>query len=233
MESRVKDGNYYVVQSFMVKDLKLKGLEKDVYAIIYGFSQAGQKFDGSLQYLADWTMSTKQGIIKVLKSLQEKDLINKEEEYKNSVKFVKYYATEFNRSIKQDLMVGIKQSLLNNIDKNNIINNKEYIVVLDYLNEKVGSNFKPIETHLKLIKARMQDYTEQDLKNVIDKKVKEWKGTEMQQYLRPKTLFNATNFENYVNCLDKINNQQGNFIHNKYTKDKISSLISDLDNTEV
>lgn len=118
----------------------------------------------------------------------------------------------------------------------NIINNKDnnkYIVVLEYLNEKTGANFRPIDTNLKLIKARMQDYTEQDLKNVIDKKVKEWKGTEMQQYLRPKTLFNATNFENYVNCLDKINNNQGNFIHNNYTKDKISSLISDLDNTEV
>lgn len=118
----------------------------------------------------------------------------------------------------------------------NIINNKDnnkYIVVLKYLNEKTGANFRPIDTNLKLIKARMQDYTEQDLKNVIDKKVKEWKGTEMQQYLRPKTLFNATNFENYVNSLENLSTNKNNFIHNNYTSEQISGLISDLDNIEV
>ena len=125
MESKVKDGNYYVVQSFMVKELKLKGLEKEIYAIIYGFSQAEQKFDGSLQYLADWTTSTKQGVMKALKSLQEKGLINKEEKYKNNVKFVKYYATEFNRGMQLCLIGDIKQSLPNNINKDNINNNKE------------------------------------------------------------------------------------------------------------
>ena len=77
-ESRIKDGNYYVVQSFMVKDLHLKGLQKDAYAIIYGFSQAeNQTFTGSLQYLADWTNSTKQGITKVLKELETFELIKK------------------------------------------------------------------------------------------------------------------------------------------------------------
>ena len=39
-QSKVKDGNFFVVQSFMVKGLKLKGLELLCFAIIYGFSQA-------------------------------------------------------------------------------------------------------------------------------------------------------------------------------------------------
>ena len=116
-QSRIKDGNYYVVQSFMVKDLKLKGLEKDVYAIIYGFTQGeNQRFTGSLQYLADWCCSTKQGILKVLKSLVEKGLIIREEKKINNVNFVEYYTTEFNTPIKQNLTEGIKQSLTNNID---------------------------------------------------------------------------------------------------------------------
>ena len=46
MESKVKDGNYYVVQSFMVKELKLKGNELVVYAIIYGFSQNDDDWRG-------------------------------------------------------------------------------------------------------------------------------------------------------------------------------------------
>ena len=148
MENKIKDGNYYVVQSFMVKELGLKGLEKEIYAIIYGFSQAEQKFDGSLQYLADWTLSTKQGVMKVLKSLQEKELINKEEEYKNGVKFVKYYATEFNGGMKQSLMGGIKQSLTNNKEEDNKFDNK------DNKKEKKESEFDEVLNQIEDVKLR-------------------------------------------------------------------------------
>lgn len=121
--SQLKDGNYYTVQAFMVRDLKLKGLEKDVYAIIYGFSQAeNQRYTGSLQYLADWCCSTKQGIVKSLKSLLEKGLILKESKKINNVNFVEYYTTEFNGGIKQSLTGGIQLSLPNNINKDNIVN---------------------------------------------------------------------------------------------------------------
>ena len=81
----------------MVKDLKLKGNELIVFAIIYGFSQLdSQKYEGSLQYLADWTNSTKQGVIKNLKSLIKKELIIKNEKVINGVKFCEYYSTKFN-----------------------------------------------------------------------------------------------------------------------------------------
>lgn len=137
-KSRVENENYVHIQGFMVKELKLKGNELIIYAIIYGFSQAeNQKFTGSLQYLADWTNSTKQGVLKNLKSLIEKGLIEKEDVNINGVKFCKYYATKLNKVLnkveqgikqsltptKQSLTEGIKQSLTNNIDNNNIINN--------------------------------------------------------------------------------------------------------------
>ena len=122
--SKVKEGNYIVIQSFMVNELELKGNDLLVYAIIYGFSQdEEQKFSGSLQYLADWTNSTKQGIIKNLKSLIEKGLIIKEENKFKGVNIVEYYATKFNGGGKQSLMGGGKQSLPNNIYINNINNN--------------------------------------------------------------------------------------------------------------
>ena len=120
-ENKVKDGNYIMIQSFMVKDLKLKGNELLVYAIIYGFSQEENcVFSGSLQYLADWTNSTKQGIMKCLKSLEEKCLIVKQSLMVNKV----VYSTKFNASIKQSLTGSIKQSLPNNIVIDNKINNK-------------------------------------------------------------------------------------------------------------
>lgn len=74
----VKDGNYINIQAFMIRDLNLKGNELLVYAVIYGFSQDGKNvFNGSLQYLADWTNSTKRAVINVLKNLVDKGLIEK------------------------------------------------------------------------------------------------------------------------------------------------------------
>lgn len=129
----IKDSNYILVQGWMVTDLHLKGNELLVFAIIHGFSQDGEnRFTGSLQYLADWTSATKQGVMKNLKSLVEKGYICKEEKHINGVKFCEYYSTQFNRvlnsveqGIKLSLTGGIKQSLTNNKDINNKNNNKD------------------------------------------------------------------------------------------------------------
>lgn len=64
----------------MVKKLNLKGNELLIYAIIFGFSQTeNTSYTGGLNYLCEWTNSTKQGVIKNLKSLEEKGLIIKSE----------------------------------------------------------------------------------------------------------------------------------------------------------
>ena len=144
----VKENSFITIQAFMVNDLQLKGNELLIYAIIHGFSQDGEsEFTGSLQYLADWTNSTKQGVMKALKSLMEKQLILKNETFQNNLKFCTYkvsqYETKFNGVVnkveqgsKQSLMGyetkfngGIKQSLPNNItDKiDNTITDKKDI----------------------------------------------------------------------------------------------------------
>lgn len=213
-ENRVKRENYITVQGFMIKDLKLKGNELLIYAIIYGFSQAeNQVFSGSLQYLADWTNSTKQGVIKNLKSLTEKGFIVKQEKTINGVKFCEYYATEFTTTVnnvecsgKQSLTGDIKQSLNNNIDNNtdyNINNNIDYII--SYLNQKAKTSYRAnTKDTIKHIKARLKEgYTIEDFKTVIDKQCNKWIGTEWQDYLRPTTLF-GTKFESYLNSTATI-----------------------------
>ncbi len=133
MASKVKKENHIVLQGWMISELNLKGNELIVYAIIYGFSQTeGQLYTGSLQYLADWTNSTKQGVSKNLKSLVEKGYISKNEKFVNGVKFCEYYATKFNRvcnkveqGIQQSLIPPIQQSLTNNIEIDNIEDNIE------------------------------------------------------------------------------------------------------------
>lgn len=119
----------------MVSDLQLKGNELIVYAIIFGFSQVeNHTFWGSLNYLAEWTNSTKQGVMKNLKSLVEKGLIEKKDKVINGVKFCEYSVTQSSRvlnkvayPIKQSLTGGIKQSLPNTINKDNIVNNIDNI----------------------------------------------------------------------------------------------------------
>ena len=142
MASKVNKENYVVIQGWMLTDLQLKGNELVVYACIYGFSQSeGQTFSGSLQYLADWTNSTKQTVVNSLKSLVEKGYIGKIDNVVNGVKFCEYYAKNFNgvykkfeQGIQKSLTGGIQKSLTNNIDIDNLDNkleNKKGIPTLD------------------------------------------------------------------------------------------------------
>ena len=87
----VKSKNFIVVRDFMVRDLRLKGNELLIYAIIFDFSQTEeQKFSGSLRYLAGRTNSTKQSVLNSLKSLMQKGYIKKEEQIINGVKYCSY-----------------------------------------------------------------------------------------------------------------------------------------------
>lgn len=72
--------------------------------------------------------------------------------------------------------------------------------ILAYLNEKVGSNFRAVESNTKLIEARIDEgATIEELKRVIDTKTAEWKkDPKMAEYLRPSTLFNQTKYAQYA-----------------------------------
>lgn len=106
----------------------------------------------------------------------------------------------------------------NSIEENSIEENSIYIYspakaeqnipykeIIDYLNEKIGSNYKSTTSKTKqLIKARFNEgFTLEDFKIVIDKKYIEWyNNKDMNKYLRPETLF-GTKFESYLNQKNK------------------------------
>lgn len=106
---------------------------------------------------------------------------------------------------------------LNNTSINNTSINKEhspakaepripYEEIVGYLNEKADRNYKHTTNKTKeLIKARCNEGFElDDFKNVIDIKTTEWANTDMDQYLRPVTLF-GTKFESYLNQTPETN----------------------------
>lgn len=121
---RIKNENYINIGGWMIKELKLKGNELIIYAIIYGFTQTeNQAFTGSLEYLAQWTNSSKQTVLTNLKSLQDKNLIVKKEQILNNVKFVEYYSKNLNTPSQKTLIGGGQKTLPNNIYINTITNN--------------------------------------------------------------------------------------------------------------
>ena len=74
------------------------------------------------------------------------------------------------------------------------------IEVLNYLNECLGTKYKSTtRSHIENINARLQDHDVEDLKLVVNHKIKEWGDDErMVGYLRPSTLFQTSKFDGYL-----------------------------------
>lgn len=70
------------------------------------------------------------------------------------------------------------------------------VEVLSFLNAKAGKNYKSVPANVDLIVNLLKaGTTVEDMRAVIAKKVREWSGrAEMQEYLRPGTLFGPKNF---------------------------------------
>ncbi|WP_052476145.1 conserved phage C-terminal domain-containing protein [Cohnella kolymensis] len=86
---------------------------------------------------------------------------------------------------------------------------KEYVPfdeIITYLNEKAGTSYRSsAKATRQHISARWnENYTLDDFKTVIDKKCTEWKGTKMEKYLTPDTLFSPSKFDTYLNQKTEI-----------------------------
>lgn len=76
--------------------------------------------------------------------------------------------------------------------------------VLAFLNRVTGSRYQAVEANLKLVRGRLKEVSIAEIKRVIVTKSEEWEDNpEMEQYLRPATLFNATKFAQYVGALPR------------------------------
>ena len=102
---------------------------------------------------------------------------------------------------------NILYNIVDNIVDNNIVENAEkydmkvITEIIDYLNKKTHKKYKTnSKTTKKHINARLNEgYTLSDFKQVIDNRCATWLGTDMEQYLRPETLF-GSKFESYLNA---------------------------------
>lgn len=119
--------------------------------------------------------------------------------------------TPINNSVNTPIITNVKENntsnnntSINNINRIDILSGDPtsypYRDVIDYLNKQTGKQYKSTtKKNQTVIRARTDEgFSLDDFKRVIDNKVSEWKGTDMEKYLRPETLF-GTKFEGYLN----------------------------------
>lgn len=136
-----------------------------------------------------------------LKSKQNTNLVSKTlTEFENNTNSVseKSELTEAEKAgLEQETGKPITSIITSNY---NTMSNKEKCTeILNYLNQQTGKEFKLIESNLNLIAKRLNEYSIDELKSMIDFKVNEWENDKkMSVYLRPLTLFNASKCAGYV-----------------------------------
>jgi len=136
--------------------------------------------------------------------------------------YSKYQQGDQLESISGPSKVQLKSTNKNDKNEENEKKSTIYSPVVDYLNQKAGTKYKSSGKKTQsLINARVKDgFKLDDFKKVIDNKTAEWQGTDMEQYLRPETLF-GTKFEGYLNQKPVKSKQRQNFTQNN---DQYSNL---------
>ncbi|WP_432368730.1 conserved phage C-terminal domain-containing protein [Staphylococcus chromogenes] len=132
--------------------------------------------------------------------------------------------TPINNSVNTPIITNVKENntsnnttSINNINRIDTLSGNPtsypYSDVIDYLNKQTGKQYKSTtKKNQTVIRARSDEgFNLDDFKKVIDNKVAEWKGTDMEKYLRPETLF-GTKFEGY------LNQQQSNAVDEDWRK---------------
>ena len=224
----VSSDNYITIKAFMVNELHLSGNELIVYAVIYGFSQDGSSwFTGSRKYLAAWCQTSEKSVTHNLKKLLDAGLIEKRTHYEHGCTINDYRAIRSARRRGEETSLGGKklpstgeesspvrgeETSPHTIEVDNLVDTIDIVpqddsgsgsiaAIIDYLNERVGTHYTYRNKSINgLINARLSEgFTIDDFKTVVDNKVAEWTGTEWAKFLRPKTLFAPSHFEEYLN----------------------------------
>ena len=192
-------------------NLSLNGSDIMVYAVLMRYmNNDTKKCYPSIKVLAEKSRLHRDTVFKSLKKLEEENLIyiTKDEGRVNHYCLLEPTSAKNPTSRNKDLQpVGIKATNNTNPNYTNktLCATPEQKEIIAYLNEKLENKpprgFKDNNQQtLKLLNARLKDYTKADILAVIDVKCEQWaENSGMRKFLRPATLFNVNKFESYVN----------------------------------
>lgn len=246
--------SYYSIITANVRyDNRLTDSEKLLFAEItslsnkYGYCTATNSYFARLYEVVKETISrrisnlTKYGYLKI-ETVKDGKQIKQRKMYpltQSSIPIDVKINTPIDNSVNTPIDANVKENntsinntSINNINRINTLSGNptthqpHYQPIINYLNEKTGKHYKHTTNKTQtVIKARWNEgFTEDDFKKVIDNKVAEWKGTDMEKFLRPETLF-GTKFEGYLN--QESNNKQTT---NQYTDAFERAAQSDMEN---
>lgn len=161
----------------------------------------------------EWIEETNNGVWTVLPGYCEKNgLLSKEKRRSENAARQRRYRQKHNgasnarsNGVSNGDVTRLDQDQDQDIKKKSTVRQKpDALAVLQFLNEKTGRNYEPLPATLEPIIARLKEgATVDDMRAVVAKKCREWSADErMEKYLRPKTLFNRTNFANYKGELE-------------------------------
>ena len=225
----VETPNYFaIIPANVWYDKELKANEKLLYGEIVALCSKNGECWASNNYFSELYEVSNQSISTWINHLKIKGYIDVEMIYKDGSKEIdkrviriqenfNTYSRKVDDPYSKKLEGGIQENLKgNNTRMNNTrMNNKENIKeIIDYLNEKGKTSFTTTNKKtVALINARLnQGYTVDDFKDVIWRKYLDWveepykftNGQMSDMYFRPSTLFNETNFENYLQEYHKL-----------------------------
>ena len=152
----IKKESFFTIQAFMVNNLKLKSNELLIYAIIFGFSQIeNQYFTGSLNYLAEWTgLSSKTTVKTILNGLLAKGLLEKEDIYKNGVKYCKYKALTEPKPKEEIKTVSVIKDVKDDVDIGKKNSDEKYIKNCDGISKiDIGISKNDMGVYQKMIRG--------------------------------------------------------------------------------
>lgn len=207
-----KNKDYTTISNYHLKDKNLTLKAKGLLSVMLSLPE---NWDYSVRGLSSICKETKDTINGILNELEQNNYLVRKRIYTNGkISEWEYNIYECNdlHPKKQDIEnqdIGFYDNNKYTKELNTKENNKYiYSRVIEYLNSKIGTSYKSTtkstQSH---IKARLEEgFSEDDFIKVIDKKVKEWKGTKWEKFLRPETLF-STKFESYLNQKEEKENE--------------------------
>lgn len=213
-----KDIPFTVAPNALIQDATISPQARFLYVYMASMPDDWEFYMGPLASKMQMTLKT---LRKYMQELETTGwLTNDGQKVKNGIFGANQYTIHAASTVGQNLPYGKKSASEKSTNKQNKETTKDIVEkpkgiiddvkeVVNYLNEQSESAYRHTTKKTQAqIKARMKEgFTVEDFKKAIRHKVRDWKGTPMQKYLRPETLFGAK-FESYLQEAEAIEKLQ-------------------------
>ena len=189
----MKESNYITIPGFLRTRLDLKGSELIITALVYGYSQDGNSwFMGKTEYIAEWAGITDKNVLRSLKSLTEKGILEKKEIFVNNKAKRCYYRFNFEcAELQNSTVAGYQNGTVAELQNSTVAGYQNGTVNNNINNNIDNDNIKPENEFSGLFPENEKSENPQKLRGT----------TEPRKCLFANSRF--AKFEDFEKCFDK------------------------------